>query len=128
MPYDKSVEPPVPILSLQIFNPITDKNLIAVCKVDTGFSDSLLIPYDRYKELGLQLVEDFDLVYGLPINGKRIVLRQAHRQVKIQNILQAKTKAYTFLGNTKTLLGRELLNKIYLELRGPEKSLFAWAE
>ncbi|MGQ9469612.1 MAG: hypothetical protein ACUVTD_07320 [Nitrososphaerales archaeon] len=72
------------------------------------------------------MVEDFELVYGLPINGRRISLRQAYCQVKIQNILQAETKAYTFTGNTKTLLGRELLNRIYLELRGPEKSLSAW--
>ncbi|MGB9660270.1 MAG: hypothetical protein ACPLY9_07155 [Nitrososphaerales archaeon] len=126
VPYDKSIEPSAPVLSLQILNPVTDKNLVTTCRVDTGFGGSLLIPYDRYRELGLQLIEDFELVYGLPINGRRIILRQAYCQVKIQNILQAETKAYTFPGNTKTLLGREFLNRIYLELRGPEKSLFAW--
>jgi predicted aspartyl protease len=103
VPYDKSIEPS-----------------------DTGFGGSLLIPYDRYREIELQLMKDFELVFGLPINGRRIILRQAYCRVKIQNILQAETKAYTFPGNTKTLLGRELLNRIYLELRGPEKNLFAW--
>jgi predicted aspartyl protease len=126
LPYDKSIEPPAPVLSLQILNPVTDKNLITICRIDTGFGGSLLIPYDKYEEIGLRLIEDFELVYGLPINGRRISLRQAYCQVKIKNILQTETKAYTFQGNTKTLLGRELLNRIYLELKGPEKSLSAW--
>ncbi|MGQ9469613.1 MAG: hypothetical protein ACUVTD_07325 [Nitrososphaerales archaeon] len=37
VPYDKSTEPPAPVLSLKIWKPVTDKNLITICRVDTGF-------------------------------------------------------------------------------------------
>lgn len=124
--YDEGVDPPAPAITGEIINPVTERTLTVPLRVDTGFAGSLLLSFHKYDELGLRLAEDFEAVYGTPLDGRQIRLRQSHCHVKIYGVTQIITKAYTFPENTRNLIGRAVFNTMYAELRGPEKKLLVW--
>ena len=74
-PYDESAEPPAPTITGDITNPVTERSITTPFRLDTGFAGSILLSFSKYDELRLRLAEDFEVVYGIPLDGRQIRLR-----------------------------------------------------
>ncbi|RLE72446.1 MAG: hypothetical protein DRJ37_02810 [Thermoprotei archaeon] len=121
--YSIDEEPPIPILTLKIYSPRGDKNIVLAFKVDTGFAGGIMLPYDVYTELELTLAEEPYPLIGRFATGSTIKLYRAYTKVELEKSIKFHVYAYSSPYISKKLVGRELLNKLKLLLNGPQKTL-----
>jgi len=110
--YDKSVKPYKPLIRLRVFDPLKTKHIELDFMIDTGFSGGILLPPDEYLKLNLTLYEKPKAI-GKLATGEAIELRVSRAIIIIDN-REIMCHAYTFFGEVKPLLGREVLNKTSL--------------
>ncbi len=55
--YDDSLRPPAPVVTVVVTNPVNDLRAEVKAYVDTGFSETLLLPEEYYDKLSLMLTE-----------------------------------------------------------------------
>ncbi len=123
IPYSMGEEPPVPVLTLRVYSPGGDKNLVLTFRVDTGFAGGITLPYDIYLRLGLTLAEEPYPVIGRFVTGSTVKLYRAYTKVELEGKTVFYVYAYSSPYITKKLIGREFLNKLMLLLNGPQKTL-----
>jgi len=110
--YDKSVKPYKPLIRLRVFDPLKTKYVELDFMIDTGFSGGILLPPDEYLKLNLTLYEKPKAI-GKLATGKAMELRVSRAIIVLDN-REIMCHAYTFFGEVKPLLDREVLNKISL--------------
>lgn len=120
--YDTSSTPPTPVLTITIVNPVNNVQTKIRAYIDTGFSETLLLPEEYYEKLYLMLTEvdeDYYAIHGgiFPAQLKTVIV-----YIEL-NGFKKLIKAYIHPYLKKPLLGRSILNKFYLYLKGPEKTM-----
>jgi len=120
--YDDSLRPPAPVVTVVVANPVNDLRAEVKAYVDTGFSETLLLPEEYYDKLSLMLTEFDEDCYA--VHGGFFPARLKIVIVFIElNGFRKLIKAYVHPYLRKALLGRGVLNMFYLYLKGPEKVL-----
>ena len=107
--YDKSVKPYKPLIRLRVFDPLKTKYVELDFMIDTGFSGGILLPPDEYLKLNLTLYEKPKAI-GKLATGKAMELRVSRAIIVLDN-REIICHAYTFFGDVRPLLGREVINK-----------------
>ncbi|RLE59493.1 MAG: hypothetical protein DRJ35_05645 [Thermoprotei archaeon] len=110
--FSQSEKPKVPMLDVTVYNPPLNKKVRLNFIIDTGFAGGILIPLDTYVSLNLHLFESTKKV-GKLATGITIELRVSKAILDFDGI-KIPCHAYTSLGVSKNLLGREVLEKIKL--------------
>ena len=101
---------PAPYVTVELLTPTGKRSIKIEAKIDTGFSGDVLLSFDKYTELGLQLYERGREALGRVANGYAIKLRVSHGLLKVGNLL-LECEVYTSLLSSVNLLGRGVLNK-----------------
>ena len=120
--YDEGRLPAAPKIEVKLENPVSRKSLSKYFYIDTGFDGSLLLSSDLWYQLGLDIVEVEDEVYAVHGGFMPIRLRAALVSISILSYRVEKLIVYMHPLLKHPLIGRELLNKFYLYLKGPEKT------
>jgi len=123
IPYSVNEEPPIPVLTLKVYSPSGDKNIVLTFKVDTGFAGGIILPYDIYAKLELTIAEEPYPLIGRFATGSAIKLYRAYTKVELEERAVFHVYAYSSPYIAKKLIGREFLNKLKLLLNGPQKTL-----
>jgi len=87
-------------VTVKLLTPTGKRSIKIEAKIDTGFSGDVLLSFDKYTELGLQLYERGREALGRVANGYAIKLR-----------VLLECEVYTSLLSSVNLLGRGVLNK-----------------
>jgi len=102
-----------PIINLKVYNPFKSKSETLSFLIDTGFAGGILLPFEVYLKLGLQLCEELKSK-GRLATGFEVELRTS-KAILVINGEEILCTAYTTLGVMKPLIGRELLKKTTLK-------------
>ncbi len=108
-----------PRVKTRLYNPVDGESREIELVVDTGFQGGVLIPFKTYIDLHLNLLEE-PKITGKTAIGVVFELRKARVIIELNN-MKILCNAYTTLGVTKPLLGREVLEKTGLLYKPPEK-------
>ena len=122
IPYSREREPPIPVLDIKIFSPFSGDFIEVTAFIDTGFDGGILIPFNLFEKLQLNLVEEPYPAQGVFPTGLTTSLHEALVKVETCN-MRFTVHAYSTPFINKKLVGRELLNKLILTLNGPKKEL-----
>jgi predicted aspartyl protease len=115
--YDRSYDPPMPVVPVRISGVEADGPGILVHAIlDTG-ADCSVIPERHAQLLHLPMV-DVASVHGFADGGKTRPLYAARLRIGARNLL-ARVIAY----GSEPLLGRDVLNQLVVRLDGPELQL-----
>ncbi|MEM2186432.1 MAG: hypothetical protein QXU62_01195 [Thermofilaceae archaeon] len=117
--YSSAESPPAPVIPLVVYTPTSRRRVEVEAKVDTGFSGTLLLAFEKYFELGLQLYERAEKASGLVAGGYRVELRVSRGVVELGG-LRIPCDIYTTIFARRSLVGRELLNKFKTVLDAPQ--------
>ena len=112
-------KPPAPYVTVELQTPTGKRSTKIEAKIDTGFSGDVLLSFDKYTKLGLQLYERGTEALGRVANGYLIKLRASHGLLKIGNTI-LECEVYTTPLSSLNLLGRGILNKTRTLLDFPE--------
>ena len=123
--YDTQRKPPAPIMLIKITNPVTGQSLTQHHYVDTGFNATLLINEQTYNKLQLHLTRIDEEAYALHAGTLAQPLTVAAAHIQIANIYTSLEKIYVHPLPIKPLIGRQILNKLYIHLKGPQNTLQA---
>ena len=122
IPYEKST-PPRPVLGIAVSDPLRRATAELMTRVDTGFDGGLLIPLERYLELGLQEFEDpSNSFVARSAQGVTVRLRSSRGIVTAQG-RDFECSVYATPILLRPLLGVELLNHWRVVLHGPSEEL-----
>jgi len=121
--YDISITPSHPFLKVAISNPITNEELEEKAYIDTGFSGSLIITKSIFKKLNLNLIEIDETYYAIHAGCFITKLSPVIAVIRIKNFYHKKMKIFVHPYIDKILMGREILNEVYLCLNGPKQVL-----
>ncbi|RLE93285.1 MAG: hypothetical protein DRJ96_10210 [Thermoprotei archaeon] len=121
--YDAARRPPAPRVKVLLENPVTGRGLEIFLYLDTGFDGTLLLTSKLWDELELRLVELDEDVYALHGGYLPVRLAPALARVSICGVWSALTRVYLHPLARRPLLGREVLNELYIYLAGPEGRL-----
>ena len=124
-PYDTRRSPPAPVMRVKITNPVTGQSLTQHHYVDTGFDATLLVDQQTYNKLQLHLTRIDEEAYALHAGTLAQPLTVAAAHVEIANIYASLEKIYVHPLPVKPLIGRQILNKLYIHLKGPQNTLQA---
>ncbi len=108
--FSNIIKPKAPIVTATLYNPLLSKKATVDFMVDTGFAGGVLISLDIYTELDLHLFETVKKM-GRVVTGMTFELR-ASRAILEFNGVKIPCMAYTSLGVSRNLLGREVLEKL----------------
>ncbi|MEM1509315.1 MAG: hypothetical protein QXY49_05350 [Thermofilaceae archaeon] len=120
--YSSTESPPSPVIPLVVCTPTGRGRAEVKARVDTGFSGALLLDFEKYLELGLQLYEKAEKASGLVAGGFRIELRVSRGVVELGG-LRFPCDVYTMVLARRGLIGRELLNKFKTTLDAPRDAV-----
>lgn len=123
--YDTRRSPPAPVMRVKITNPVTGQSLTQHHYVDTGFNATLLVDQQTYNKLQLHLTRIDEEAYALHAGTLAQPLTVAAAHVEIANIYASLEKIYVHPLPVKPLIGRQILNKLYIHLKGPQNTLQA---
>ncbi len=115
--YSLEESPPMPYVDVVVHTPTRSRSRRVRAKIDTGFSDGLLLSIDDYLELGLYLYESSTRPCATIAGGYRVELRAAHGLVELNGLLMP-CMIYTTVFARKSLIGRSILNRFKLTLDG----------
>ena len=99
------------------------RRIALAAAVDTGFDGGLLVPLDRYLELGLQRYEDPGGTFSArAASGVTVSLRSSKGVVGLgDRRLDAGVFTTPFL--VRPIVGREVINRLLMVLDGPKREL-----
>ncbi len=108
-----------PAIKTVLKDPLKEREAITELIIVTGFQGGALIPVETYVSLNLNLCEGLKTLARTAV-GKTVELRvpKAYVEVSGREVL---CSAYTALNVEKPLLGSEVLSKVGLLYRPPNK-------
>ena len=115
IPYDRSIDPPAPVVEVIIRHPTTGVWEALSAQLDTG-ADISGIPQRLVDRLGLAPVR------VVPIEGyddARVLLSTYIVRLEVAGVRFRGVEVVPIPGE-RTLLGRDVLNCLYIHLNGPE--------
>lgn len=112
--YDISRDPPAPILPLLVGRPNLSPTISLVALVDTG-ADATVIPQSVAKRLGLPVIG------SVLVRGVGGAARQAPLYSAVVELAGTKDHVEVLALGEETLVGRDLLNRWTVTLRGPQQ-------
>ncbi|WP_157913033.1 pepsin/retropepsin-like aspartic protease family protein [Candidatus Promineifilum breve] len=119
-PYNHQYRPPIPVLSVRLYSPISDRFTPTISAlVDTG-SDASLIPLTHIDELGAEETAPGWLV---GITGDRKPVSLFFVDIYIGEQVLAGIRVIGDPDADEVILGRDVLNKLPVFLDGPQKAL-----
>lgn len=118
--YDTGRKPPAPRVRVTLVNPVSGDRVEIEAYVDTGFDGSLLLTAPLWDRLRLGLVELREDVYAIHAGSLPVRLQVALASVSVCGLFTLLTRVYVHPLLKWPLLGREILNRLFVELRGPE--------
>ncbi len=121
-PYVKGFREDYPVLRVKLYNVAMDEYGSLDIAIDTGFEGSILLPSNIYEffmigELPRSMWRTYRTLTGF------ITMRIARAIVEVNNVKIETFVETPLYGGEKTLIGRELLNKLTLVLDGLKKEL-----
>ena len=109
-------------IQIQRLDGLLHNTIEEIVQIDTGYSETMLIPYPLYRRLELEHWRVPHLIkpHGTAVTGQVIAFIEANARVVIPQTGQIfSTIIQTFEGNTRFLIGRALLHQIKVLLDGP---------
>lgn len=114
--YDVSRDPPAPILPLLVGRPGLPPTISVVALVDTG-ADITVIPQSVARRLRLPAIG------SVRVRGVGGAIQQAPLYSAVVELAGTKDHVEVLALGEETLVGRDLLNRWTVRLRGPQKQL-----
>ncbi|QOJ78992.1 hypothetical protein IG193_00560 [Infirmifilum lucidum] len=118
--YDTWRRPPAPRVRVTLVNPVSGDKVEVMAYVDTGFDGSLLLTAPLWERLRLGLIEMREDVYAVHAGSLPVRLQVALASMSVCGLFTLLTRVYMHPLLKWPLLGREILNRLLVELRGPE--------
>ncbi len=115
IPYDCNIDPPAPFVEVIVQHPTTDQQDILPAQLDTG-ADISGIPQRALDRLGLVAIR------SVPIEGYdniRVLLPTYIITLEVVGVRFRHLEVVPLPGK-HALLGRDVLNRFYTHLNGPE--------
>jgi len=115
IPYDRNIDPPAPFVEVIVQHPMTGQREVLSAQLDTG-ADISGIPQRLVDRLGLAPVRI------VPVEGyddARVLLSTYVVRLEIAGVRFRGLEVVPIPGE-RTLLGRDVLNCLYIHLNGPE--------
>jgi clan AA aspartic protease len=111
-----------PVIRGILAGPLRSEDLTFI--VDTGFEGNILIPSRLYKKLGFYKYENPASEFPIleTVAGMVIKIRSAPAKLCIEN-LKMTIDVWTMPDCNELLLGLDVLNKLFIKLNGPERTL-----
>lgn len=113
MRYDDSYEPPAPVVKLSVCNPFSRGFVEGVGKIDTG-ADITVIPIEWVRRLSLMPAS---VVWVQGYDGRPRGVYMYYVEIKLQNFEFPLVKVIAS-NRRDALIGRDILNKLKIELDG----------
>mgnify|MGYP000197391653 CR=1 FL=1 len=121
---------PYPVMEFIVRNPVVGREAPVRARVDTGFSGELMLAFDYWRglELGKTILAspgEYGTFAGPLITWRApVILLFPGLDLELEAIAET---PISFPGlPQRTLVGRGVLNKLFLELRGPEEKCCAF--
>jgi predicted aspartyl protease len=110
--YDRAYDPPAPVVPIRVTAPGTERAALLPGLVDTG-ADCTVIPERVARDLGLPRIDRIEIT-GVTGSPRRVAVHAAHLQLMGIEIF---FRVVALEG--ETILGRDLLSRVRIELDGP---------
>jgi len=114
---------PYPVMEFILRNPVAERELLIRARVDTGFSGELILTHDQWEKLRLEtaVLPERGVLWTItsPLFTERVNVLLTIPELELE--LQVVAERLLRFIEERALVGRGVLNKLFLELRGPEK-------
>lgn len=117
-PYDRNFDPPAPVIEVMLGAPGVVPDLGVLALLGSG-ADQTVIPQQVATQLGLAQLDEVDIA-GI----ERVAFRSGVYlvNVKFPELPTMELEVLSWAG-TYSLVGRDLLNRLFILLSGPEQQL-----
>jgi len=119
---------PAPVITIGLGSPLATKSELKSFKalIDTGYDGSVLISLDTFRELGLlsfKLPADMTATAEF-ITGEKVSMKSAEGLIHLTRLdLEIIVNIDALPEINEVLIGRQILEELYLALKGPESKL-----